>query len=110
MYCDDSISSCIFFFGFLHKPQNFHNQNLEYIYGKTISALAQHLQHLQNHLVALETEKFPMLKNQEKQENLIKEIENKLVSLNNVNKTELINMIRKSAIFTEQFEKLVIKN
>ena len=51
-----------------------------------------------------------MLKNQEKQENLIKEIENKLVSLNNVNKTELINMIRKSALLTEQFEKLVIKN
>ena len=30
------------------KPQNFQNQNLEYAYGKTISALAQHLQNLQN--------------------------------------------------------------
>ena len=51
-----------------------------------------------------------MIKNHEKQENLIKELETKLVSLNNVNKTELINMIRKSALLTEQFEKLVIKN
>ena len=33
-----------------------------------------------------------------------------LVSLNNVNKTELINMIRKPALLIEQFEKLVIKN
>ena len=76
------------------KPQNFHNQNLEYAYGKTISTLAQHLQHLQNQLVALETENFQMLKNQEKQENLIKELETKLVSSNNVNKTELINMVK----------------
>ena len=51
-----------------------------------------------------------MLKNQEKQENLIKELKTKLVSLNNVNKIELINMIRKSALLTEQFEKLVFKN
>ena len=76
------------------KPQNFHNQNLEYAYGKTISTLGQHLQHLQNQLVALETENFQMLKNQEKQENLIKELETKLVSSNNVNKTELINMVK----------------
>ena len=51
-----------------------------------------------------------MIKNQEKQENFIKELETKLVSLNNVNKTELINMIRKLTLLTEQFEKLVIKN
>ena len=51
-----------------------------------------------------------MLKNQEKQENLIKDLETKLESLNNVSKIELINMIRKSALLTEQFEKLVIKN
>ena len=49
-----------------------------------------------------------MIKNQEKQENLIKELETKLVSLSNVNKTELINMIRKSALLTEQFENFVI--
>ena len=51
-----------------------------------------------------------MLKNQEKQENHIKDLETKLESLNNVSKTELINMIRKSALLTEQFEKLIIKN
>ena len=54
-----------------------------------------------------------MLKNQEnqgKQENHIKDLETKLDSLNNVNKTELIDMIRKSALLTEQFQKLVIKN
>ena len=51
-----------------------------------------------------------MLKNQEKQENHIKDLETKLDSLNNVSKTELINMIRKSALLTEQFQKLVIKN
>ena len=44
------------------KPQNFPNQNLEYAYGKTISALAQHLQHLQNQFVFLETENFKYLK------------------------------------------------
>ena len=92
------------------KPQNFPNQNLEYAYGKTILALAQHLQHLQNQFIPLETEKFQFLKNQEKQENLIKELETKLASLNNVNKIELINMVKKSAFLIEQFEKLVIKN
>ena len=51
-----------------------------------------------------------ILKNHEKQENLIKELENNLISLNNVNKTKLINMVKKSALLTELFEKLVIKN
>ena len=51
-----------------------------------------------------------MIKNQEKQENHIKDLETKLDSLYNVSKTELINMIRKSALLTEQFQKLVIKN
>ena len=77
---------------------------------KTISALAQHLQNLQNQFVVLETKKFQMIKNQEKQENIIKDLETKLDSLNNVSKIDLINMIRKPVIFTEQFEKLVIKN
>ena len=40
----------------------------------------------------------------------MKELETKLVPLNNVNKIELINRIRKLALLTEQFEKLVIKN
>ena len=51
-----------------------------------------------------------MLKNQEKQENRIKELESKSEPLNNVSKTDLINMIKKSALLTEQFDKLVIKN
>ena len=92
------------------KPQNFQNQNLEYAYGKTISALAQHLQNLQNQFVILETEKFQMLKNQEKQENHIKELESKSEPLNNVSKTDLVNIIRKSALLTEQFDKLLVKN
>ena len=77
---------------------------------KSFQILSQHLQNLQNQFVVLETKKFQMIKNQEKQENLIKDLETKLVSLNNVSKTELINMIRKSALFTEQFKKFVIKN
>ena len=92
------------------KPQNFPNQNLEYAYGKTISALAQHLQNLQNQFVVLETEKFQMLKNQEKQKNRIKELESKSEVLNNVSKTDLIDIIKKSALLTEQFEKLSVKN
>ena len=51
-----------------------------------------------------------MLKNHEKQENLIKELETKLVTLNNVNKTKLINMVKKLSPLTEPFEKIVIKN
>ena len=51
-----------------------------------------------------------MLKNQEKKDNLIKELETKLASFNNVNKTELINMVKKSALLTKQYEKLVVKN
>ena len=51
-----------------------------------------------------------MLKNQEKQENHIKDLKTELEPLNNVSKTDLINMIRKSALLTEQFDKLVIKN
>ena len=51
-----------------------------------------------------------MLKNQEKQENHIKDLKTELEPLNNVSKTDLINMIRKLALLTEQFDKLVIKN
>ena len=40
------------------KPQGFPNQNLEYAYGKIVSALAQHLQNLQNQLIALEPKNF----------------------------------------------------
>ena len=51
-----------------------------------------------------------MLKNQEKQENHIKELEAKSEPSNNVSKTDLISMIKKSALLTEQFEKLLVKN
>ena len=51
-----------------------------------------------------------MLKNQEQHENHIKDLQTELEPLNNVSKTNLINMIRKSALLTEQFDKLVIKN
>ena len=47
-----------------------------------------------------------MLKNPGKQENRIKELESKSEVLNNVSKTDLINMIKKSALLSEQFEKL----
>ena len=51
-----------------------------------------------------------MLKNQEKQENRIKELESESETLNNVSKTDLISMIKKSALLSEQFEKLSVKN
>ena len=61
-------------------PQSFLNQNLEYAYGKTVLALAQHLQNLQNQLIALETQKFQNLKIQENQERLIKDLKTNIVS------------------------------
>ena len=39
-----------------------------------MSALAQHLQNLQNQLIALETQKFQNLKIQENQEKLIEDL------------------------------------
>ena len=50
-----------------------------------------------------------MLKNQEKQENLITKLETKLASSNNVNKTKLINMVKTSILLIVQYEKLVVK-
>ena len=51
-----------------------------------------------------------MIKNQKKKENLIKELETKLAFSNNVNKTELINMVKKLALLTKQYEKNLVKN
>ena len=62
------------------RPQSFLNQNLEYAYGKTVLALAHHLQNLQNQLIALETQKFQNLKIQENQERLIKDLKTNIVS------------------------------
>ena len=42
--------------------------------------LAQHLQNLQNQLIALETQKFQNLKIQENQERLIKDLKTNIVS------------------------------
>ena len=96
------------------KPQNFLNQNLEYAYGKTVSALAQHLQNLQNQLIALETQKFQNLKIQENQEKLIEDLKTSTVSTNQTNysniQLEVISLIKKSALLTKQYEKLVVKN
>ena len=44
------------------KSQGFPNQSLEYIYGKIMSALIQHLQNLQNQLNTLESQSFQNLK------------------------------------------------
>ena len=90
------------------KPQNFPNQNLEYAYGKTISA-AQHLQNLQNQFVVLETEKFQMLKNQENQENRIKELESKSEVLNNVSKTDLISMVKNQLCFPNSLKNFQLR-
>ena len=51
------------------KPQSFPNQNLEYAYGKIVSALAQHLQNLQNQLIALETHNFKTSKSKKIRKN-----------------------------------------
>ena len=96
------------------KPQSFPNQNLEYAYGKTVSALAQHLQNLQNQLNALETQKFQNLKIQENQEKLIEDLKTSTVSTNQTScsnsQPEVISLIKKSALLTEQYERLVVKN
>ena len=51
------------------KPQSFPNQNLEYAYGKIVSALAPHLQNLQNQLIALETHNFKTSKSKKIRKN-----------------------------------------
>ena len=63
------------------KQQSFPNQNLEYAYGKTMLALPQHLQNLQNQLIALETHKFQNLKIRENQEKLINDLKTNTMSI-----------------------------
>ena len=96
------------------KPQSFLNQNLEYAYGKTMSTLAQHLQNLQNQLIAWETQKFQNLKIQENQERLIKDLKTSIMSTSQTSclnsQLEMLNLIMKSTLLFEQYEKLVIKN
>ena len=96
------------------KTIEFSNQNLEYTYGKTVSALAQHLQNLQNQPIALETQKFQNLKIQENQEKLIKDLKTSTVSTSQTNcsnsQPEMLSLIKKSALLSKQYEKLVVKN
>ena len=79
-----------------------------------MSALAQHLQNLQNQLIALETQKFQNLKIQENQEKLIEDLKTSTVSTNQTScsnsQLEVISLSKKSALLTEQYERLVVKN
>ena len=76
--------------------------------------LAQHLQNLQNQLIALETQKFQNLKIQENQERLIKDLKTSIVSTHQTScsnsQPEMLNLIKKSALLSEQYEKFVVKN
>ena len=78
-----------------------------------MSALAQHLQNLQNQLIVLETQNFQNLKIQENQEKLIKDLKISTTSTNQTsfdNQPEMLNLIRKLALISKQYEKLVVKN
>ena len=78
-----------------------------------MSALAQHLQNLQNQLIVLETQNFQNLKIQENQEKLIKDLKTSTTSTNQTsfdNQPEMLNLIRKLALISKQYEKLVVKN
>ena len=79
-----------------------------------MSTLAQHLQNLQNQLIDLETQKFQNLKIQENQERLIKDLKTNIVSTSQTNclnsQPEMLSLIKKSALLSEQYEKLVVKN
>ena len=79
-----------------------------------MSALAQHLQNLQNQLIVLETQKFQNLKIQENQEKIIKDLKTSTVSTSQTScsnsQPELLSLIKKSAILSEQYEKLLVKN
>ena len=76
-----------------------------------MSALAQHLQNLQNQLIALETQKFQNLQIQENQEKLIEDLKISTVSTSQTScsnsQPEVISLIKKSTLLSEQYEKLV---
>ena len=76
-----------------------------------MSALAQHLQNLQNQLIALETQKFQNLKIQENQEKLIEDLKTSTVSTNQTSysniQLEVISLIKKSALLFEQYKNLL---
>lgn len=78
-----------------------------------MSTLAQHLQNLQNQLIAFETQKFQNLKIHENQERLIKDLKTNTTSTSLISldsQLEMLNLIRKSSLLFEQYEKLLVKN
>ena len=67
-------------------------------------ALAQHLQNLQNQLIAFETQKFQNLKIQENQERLIKDLKTSTTSTSQISlgrQLEMLNLIRKSSLLVK---------
>ena len=69
-----------------------------------MSALAQHLQNLQNQLIAFETQKFQNLKIQENQERLIKDLKTSTTSTSQISlgsQLEMLNLIRKSSLLVK---------
>ena len=67
-------------------------------------ALAQHLQNLQNQLIAFETQKFQNLKIQENQERLIKDLKTSTTSTSQISlgsQIEMLNLIRKSSLLVK---------
>ena len=70
-----------------------------------VSTLAQHLQNLQNQLIALETQKFQNRKIQENQEKLINDLKTSTVSTNQTScsnsQPEMLSLIKKSTLLSE---------
>ena len=70
-----------------------------------MSTLAQHLQNLQNQLIALETQKIQNLKIQENQEKLIEDLKTNTMSTNQTScsnsQPEMLSLIKKSALLFE---------
>ena len=77
-------------------------------------ALPQHLQNLQNQLIALETQKFQNLKIQENQERLIKDLKTNTASTSQTSclnsQPEMFSLTRKLTLLFKQYEKLLVKN
>ena len=71
-------------------------------------------EHLQNQLIALETQKCKNLKIQKNQEKLIEDLKTSTVSTSQTScsnsQPEVISLIKKSVLLFEQYEKLVVKN
>ena len=69
-----------------------------------MSALAQHLQNLQNQLIALENQKFQNLKIQENQEKLINDLKTSTMSTTQTNCSnsllEMVSLIKKSVLLS----------